>query len=51
MGFAKGSASSAAVAGVLSEMRSDGYLPDLFEQYDVTGYDGDIAVSTGPLES
>jgi len=51
MGFAKGSKSSAEVARVLSEMRSDGYLPDLFEQYDVTGYDGDIAVSTGPLDS
>ncbi|OZC70814.1 amino acid ABC transporter [Rhodococcus sp. 06-462-5] len=51
MGFAKGSKSSAEVARVLSEMRSDGYLPELFEQYDVTGYDGDIAVSTGPLDS
>ena len=51
MGFAKGSRSSAEVARVLSEMRSDGYLPDLFEQYDVTGYDGDIAVTTGPLDS
>lgn len=51
MGFAKASKSSAEVARVLSEMRSDGYLPELFEQYDVTGYDGDIAVSTGPLDS
>lgn len=51
MGFAKGSASSAEVARVLTEMREDGYLPELFDQYDVTGYEGDIAVSTGPLDS
>ncbi|WP_328811393.1 ABC transporter substrate-binding protein [Rhodococcus sp. NBC_00294] len=51
MGFAKGSKSAGEVARVLSEMRDDGYLPDLFEQYDVSGYAGDIAVSTGPLES
>ncbi len=51
MGFAKGSKSAVEVARVLSEMRDDGYLPDLFEQYDVSGYEGDIAVSTGPLQS
>ncbi|WP_280425660.1 ABC transporter substrate-binding protein [Nocardia carnea] len=51
MGFAKGSKSAAEVARVLSEMRGDGYLPDLFEQYGVTAYEGDIAVSTGPLDS
>ncbi|WP_027504851.1 ABC transporter substrate-binding protein [Rhodococcus sp. UNC23MFCrub1.1] len=51
MGFAKGSKSAGEVARVLSEMRDDGYLPDLFEQYDVSGYEGDIAVSTGLLES
>lgn len=51
MGFAKGSKAATEVARVLSEMRSDGSLPDLFEQYGVEAYDGEIAVSTGPLES
>lgn len=51
LGFAKGSRSATEVARVLSEMRADGYLPDLFDQYGVTAYEGDIAVSTGPLDT
>lgn len=51
MGFAKDSKAAPEVARVLDEMRTDGYLPDLFDRYDVTGYDGAIEVSTGPLDS
>ncbi|MEV3961198.1 ABC transporter substrate-binding protein [Nocardia sp. NPDC050193] len=51
LGFAKGSKAATEVARVLTEMRTDGYLPDLFGQYGVTGYDGDIAVRKGPLDS
>ncbi|WP_328394286.1 ABC transporter substrate-binding protein [Nocardia sp. NBC_00416] len=51
MGFAKDSKAATEVARVLSEMRADGYLANLFDQYGVTGYEGDITVSTGPLDS
>jgi len=51
LGFAKNSKAAAKVAGVLSAMRTDGYLPKLFTRYGVGGYQGAITVSTGPLPS
>lgn len=50
LGFSQGSKTAVEVARVLTDMRADGYLPALFEEYGVDGYDGDISVSTGPLQ-
>lgn len=50
-GFAKENTELAnAVAKELTSLRDSGWLPELFDKYGVTGYSGDIKLSTGSLQ-
>lgn len=52
LGFAKENTELAdAVAAELRELKESGWLTELFEKYNVTGYPGAIELSTGPLKT
>ncbi|MEV4729875.1 transporter substrate-binding domain-containing protein [Saccharopolyspora sp. NPDC049426] len=50
LGFAKDRRPVAdAVAAELAAMRAEGWMKSLFDEYGVSGFDGELAVTTGPL--
>ena len=52
LGFAKENTELAkAVADELSGLKESGWLDELFDKYNVTGYSGAIELSTGPLKA